>query len=338
MFETTVDWLQGSVTLDTFEDFILNLCEFFDDVPVWSLGQSYSVGQRKYANHCRSARGLIFAWDSPEVDEPIRLWVSFRGSLLSQLSPENRQFLFLFLSEYSFECTRVDFALDDFNRLIKPSQLHKAIANHNFFNYDKATAISGSDRRDPHYSDGNFTFYFGSRQSSRFGRIYDKRAESEGQIEAVRLELEVKHKLARSYFQELLPSCNPNFVGEDSPFSILCRSFVLGAFDFRDRSKGFGSRLKCPPLPWWQKFVDRCEVDPIRLSPGRVRPSLEVKREWHRRQVAKSLAIFQAVDPAGFQSYVGELVSDGTYRLTKADRALVAVGKKDYPNGLRSIS
>jgi hypothetical protein len=61
--------------------------------------------------------------------------------------------------------------------------------------------------------DGGCTTYFGSRQSHKFVRIYDKDAESKGEISCTRMECEMHSNTAAEVWKQICMSKFPNIVG-----------------------------------------------------------------------------------------------------------------------------
>jgi DNA relaxase NicK len=114
-------------------------------------------------------------------------------------------------------------------------------------------------------TDGGYTIYFGARVSERFGRVYNKEAESKEKQFAgcVRYEVELKGKSAQQAAQTLTTGAMvASLAGGMSREFLEARGLSLGFLDFAATRKGFRvqrtrSDASCT-LAWLGKSVRPC--------------------------------------------------------------------------------
>jgi hypothetical protein len=121
--------------------------------------------------------------------------------------------------------------------------------------------------------------------------MYDKAIESEGKINAYRIETKFGGKVAHDVLLGWL-MIDPDELGaswEDESAKYLAQS-VVGSIDFRDRQlKPDEKNLKrIPRLGWWQEFVTLIEGELYHTAPVAT-PTLQKKSNWHINQAFRSL-------------------------------------------------
>ena len=202
--------------------------------------------------------------------------INISGSALAALDQSEVYLLFANLSDFGFKPTRLDLKADDFSKTITPQLAMCAAEEGNKFGF-RRYSYQQDDR-------GAGTFYAGSRGSAgggKFVRIYDKHIESDGEIDAVRIELEASSEKAVDIFTVLLSV----EVGEW--FEVI-RGFIVAAIGFIDRSTG-KQKCRCKYLDWWQWFVlgkYKCVFSPVRKV-----TSIDKTLMWLKNQVAAPLAM-----------------------------------------------
>jgi hypothetical protein len=101
------------------------------------------------------------------------------------------------LKAFGAVATRFDWAIDDYDRQISLSVFEEAGRNNNVFG---CTEMGVTERRKFAQTQRTPTIYFGSTQSDKFVRIYDKFLESKGKIDAIRYEVQWRNKYASRVF------------------------------------------------------------------------------------------------------------------------------------------
>jgi Replication initiation factor len=210
--------------------------------------------------------------------------------------------------------TRFDVALDDFEKRLEPETLLAAIAEGDHYHFRNAKFISQVGSKQ------GFTLYMGSRQSVKMVRYYDKDAESKGEINSYRLEVEAKDEYAASLWSIMLM---PHEWDEDHYRELLLEC-VIGAIDFRDRTAD-SNQSRCPRLCWWQCFIDDCSSSGgLRLPRPAQKSSVSKTVTWVRRQVETSLAMLRDImGSAGFRDFVTDCVESGRRRYSRQHEAVL---------------
>lgn len=314
-----LDYLQwiGECDRQFFDHVISTLSEFFDDV--WELvpGRSFTRG-RRWENSGRSGRGGVCAWNEMETGK-IQCWFSLGSQVISRSS--NYQELLELIRDLrtimSARFTRVDVALDDYTKSLDPMLMLEAVKHRNY---------AGFQSFDPRFPLKNgeyagFTLYFGSRESDKLTRYYDKDVESKGLIKAYRLETEFRRGCADSMVGLMLQV--PNDAAMQSQ---LLSGAVLGSIDFLDRQRPNGgieeNLSRCQRLDWWQEFIDRIGSRIKLTSPPRKR-ALQRSLDWIDRQVSPTIALLKELFGAGFYTYLDQKIEQGKDRLTAFQRKMI---------------
>lgn len=164
--------------------------------------------------------------------------------------------------------------------------------------------MQGVDFRSNHEGD---TVYLGSRSSTRFLRVYDRRGPT-------RVEMEWKKERAELLWARLLACAEEEWSSE--ALSEL-RAFV----DFRERSEGDRPET-APLLSWWAEFTDGAGRWCASI-PRKAVKSVDQLRMWVRRQVSGVLAL--VADAVGdWNTELDDILTEGRIRY-RARRDRVAL-------------
>lgn len=225
------------------------------------------------------------------------------GKLLQTLSPLRvREFLQL-LRGYGCKATRFDVAIDDYGKTISFDQVREALDQGNLKYF-----LSGSDVSGWGKNTGD-CIYFGSRQSDKFGRYYNKFVESDGEIDAYRWEAEFKGADADMVFCKLA-----DFEGSDSAWLAEVSSIGIGIFDFIDRSAD-KNVSRCPRLAWWDEFVSRFPGH-VRYRTHRVVTTIQRTKEWFGRSVSVAIAtVRESMGNYDFYNWLNAEIAKGYSRM-----------------------
>lgn len=244
----------------------------------WENAHPSKVGryfEQSAHSECGGAFAAVNFMNSGEADCVYQL----SGKILGNLNIASQTILIKRFLDWGFHCTRIDLCLDDFAWQLNPKDIELAIANKDIKYTKVGTIVKG-------FYDESYTYGFGRRSSERYGRIYNKFAESKGVRNCMRLETELKGQLARKA-TELI-----NSFGDDI-WGILgtIRGLALSAFEFVDRAADSNIN-RCPQLPWWAAFLERVGKT-IRVRRETIPTSVERIRDWFGHQVATSMAVLQ---------------------------------------------
>jgi len=211
------------------------------------------------------------------------------------------------------KCSRLDIAIDDFGKRLDLEDLQSACeeGNHFGFKESKSTVNYGGKF-------GGYTVNLGSRHSNNYIRVYDKNAESKGEINAQRFEAEKKAELANEIFL-LLIQCP--FQGRKYQQNLI--DLAIGGIGFIDKqSKNLSRNLL---LDWWEEWLDYLHATPIRPHVRRYRTNIGKKKDWLERSAAKSLALLiDALGQLEAAKYINKLISGGRLRYKEIDELILA--------------
>lgn len=288
--------------------------EFFDKSLDFESAHPRRIGQQYDVCIPTECNGGLFAYNKKE-NGLLNCLISFGGSLLSALQPAKLQDLIHLMDGYGFEATRFDSCIDDYDWSLDLAKIDEAIAAGNLKYSDRGTKIDNFGSR---RIEQGFTRYFGCRSSERFGRIYDKLAQTDGRIESMRLEAELKGAQAKAVIADLLTIP----IGDSMAFVGRLAAVTLGVFEFIDRSVDKRAD-RCPRLDWWHQFCQRFPGH-VRYRVQREKTTIRRKQQWMESYVAKSLAVVRdGVGRMPFDEWLHKLVESGSARMKSHDYKVV---------------
>jgi hypothetical protein len=259
----------------------------FGSVFDWTTSTPRTIGVR-YDGYAVDALGIMVAWRNLDNLQQLAVRVSIPGKPLSHAGFERcREACRAFLTA-GFYATRFDWAIDDFDRKLQISVLHQSCRDGSMsgarnYTYMSSARVGGKDVGE--------SLYLGSASSDKLVRIYDKNAESKGEINSIRYEVQWRDDLAQA---ALLVYCQAGASGDT--VLVLSKKGV-GAVRFIERVSEVASR--CPLVLWYQEFVDR--VGGIeKHSVSRLQTTITDKMRWVTRSVVKTLALIYSW--SGFQN------------------------------------
>lgn len=199
--------------------------------------------------------------------------------------------------------TRLDLAGDDYSKAVKVRGVAMSVTKGQLVSHCHDATRNNSLRGKP--QDG---IYVGSRKSRRMLRIYDKGMESNGVIDAVRWELQLRDEAADRACELVL----------ETNLAEAYLAVLVGLADFRKVSNDNSSRR--PRMAWFKKLVGEAQKATLALpKPVKTIEGMEI---WLRRQVAPSLAAVVTAS-GGDLDIVDELVNDGKKRMKAAHRMAI---------------
>lgn len=205
----------------------------------------------------------------------------------------------------SGRASRVDVAGDDYTRGVVPADVREAVKRGALVTHARERGFVESLT-----GNGGATLHVGRRGSRQFLRVYDKGAESHGEKDCIRWELEFRDEMAVTVVDELA----------ELPWGDVWACRLLTYVDFRARWDDMNVS-RCPRLPWFQALIDAAERWRA-YSPEPV-GSIDAVAEWIERQVWPSLALLVAAD-GGEMQRLYEGLKRGRERWSSNHRALLA--------------
>ena len=131
-------------------------------------------------------------------------------------------------------------------------------------------------------SDGSeWCVWFGSMESPRHTRIYDKTSDLKSDVPVFRFEPHMRKDYAQQCFNQFVNASDVN------EYNRLIAAAALSHVHFIDRTSG-DKPSRCDNLPWFQSLLD--QAGEVELTMTRAEPSIEDTIRWVERQVTGPMA------------------------------------------------
>ena len=233
------------------------------------------------------------------------------GKACSMISDVAMMSLLRYFASVEAVATRIDIKMDDYTKSVSPIQVRDALmAGHGVTRAQKGLMISqfhiGKGVRRVHSKlekelqdlvdhYGGDCMYLGSEKSRQKLRVYDKEAQSRGEIKANRWELQMRDEAAETMMAQMLEHRSPKGWGK------LMVSRLIAFVDFRDSTKAMNSTAVTrdrPRLRWFTALVGM-------ISKGMAYPpvlprTVQQLLGWIDQSVGVALAV-------GFRFWEGDL-------------------------------
>jgi hypothetical protein len=309
---TRHDWLNLTFPCVQREQVVALVSKFLGD------HKSRAAGINSYQNSLGWEPGAVLAWSEGRPE----CWLSMNGDSCDLVPVSDKLQFFRDLHCLSANCTRLDAAIDVARSLLGMELVHQAALGNQvvgFRRYEPHRPLKSMASGELEGDQANFGRR-GRDGSGRYVRIYDKGLESEGKIDAIRVEVELSGDHAKNWFKILTES-------EDADhFQRQIGRIVVGSILFADKSGCHGHADRFKPLPWWKSIAEL--VGTASLKVERVAPTLEKSIAWVKRTMPVTLArLALAVDSLGMQGeqlvvdLVRDLVRKGKRTIFDYDRA-----------------
>jgi hypothetical protein len=217
-------------------------------------------------------------------DGHLEIHLDVPATVLESMQPKALYALLHNVALYAKNVSRLDVTLDDWKKLITPFQLEVLTSGDDDpYNLNKAFCVTracNSDYRRSKGPTGGDTWYLGTKQGKKGNssdvllRVYDKARESQGEVDAIRWELQLRDDRAKDALVSLVMEAHTR--DKDSVLSYMgqwAASQLLRFVDFRDRSKD-KNVSRCPRLPWWADLTGSA----VKAVSVVVKPPLTVER------------------------------------------------------------
>lgn len=290
-----IDALTFIEPFDNLTDFMAKadaIASQYSEVLDWRHGEPTRSGDL-WHSQARSPNGLYIAFNPPMEDGPGKARIELKGSVLRRASLTTTLELLKSQIESGAKVKRLDIYIDDYLKQLKLRVIHEAINKGNYSGFREKKCFT-----DAGDLDRKFTQYFGSPNSDKMLRLYDKNAQSKGEINAHRLEAQLKNDVAHFHARQLIEHYNlcvsVGYIVVDVISKTIGQT-VVGFIDFVNRERDENGiakerhRDRLERLDWWQEFIDRVGEE-IRYSIPRAKPTLQNKIDWLYRQVSGTFA------------------------------------------------
>lgn len=270
-----IDWISlsfkvdGNRRLDKLIDTIQELLQvsiFFDK---YRLDDDFSGRYKTYSG----SLGVTFGNSSFDNNYVCNARLTLPGEFLANRKEWHvKRVMRRLYNDFGARCTRIDLAVDDYNRQLSHQTIVDATKNKEGIGFNCGKTIDSYGTN----NDG-ITVYCGSRRSPKFARFYQKDGFD-------RFEIEYKQHYASSVFVDYLADTTP-----DS--SYLLSSILRSSISFAYKPDCNLSRSV--EREWWVNFRDRITGQFRKVAVSKPRPSLDRTLKWIHRSVSKSLLLMR---------------------------------------------
>jgi len=253
--------------------------------------------------------------------------VEIPGQALDGIAQTDLHLFLLSLRQFSPTCTRCDVFFDNYNRSIRPDDMHKIIKGHDYSGFRKGQIKQVYDSGRLVQDEADFGKR-GPNGSGQYLRIYDKVLESKGKKNCIRFEVEFTKERAHKVFDKL------SQVESVDGFATLLGALVGGSVKFihRNGDKNI-SRLKV--YDFWNEILELLGSVVIRIPTKQT--DMEGKYKYIYRQVAPTLALLRNVfvDDTDFFNWLNDTIGEGELRMSQAQINLAKANKRNlrYDDG-----
>jgi hypothetical protein len=280
-------------------------------------GEDLDRGMNTYRQLHRWESGASLAWS----DDRAEFMLALNGDSVDLIPPAQLlSFMRTAIEELGGWSTRCDLAFDDYTReLLTLERIHAAADRGDFCGFKVHHSQQEKLRTGELLGDAH---YFGRRGKEGSGRqivFYDKRLESDGEIDCIRMECRFAKDTAELVVQALASS----FTQE--AFERKMREAIGGSIDFRDRQGVHRHKDRMQRFDWWQSVLD--VLGRAVLVVHHTPPPLQRSMEYFRDTWAGNLAlVFELAESAGI---------DGDAYITGLVKLMVDEGKGKLSDGWR---
>ena len=217
------------------------------------------------------------------------------------------------LNLFGLSCSRIDIAVDDFSKQLQLIELQGACERGDYagFRKCKSTINWGSKHN-------GWTVNLGSREGEKYIRIYDKFAESNGEIDSIRFEAELSGDISNSLFKLIL-----EFPQNETEYQQELINYAVGTVSFLEKNDRNLSRNLL--LKWWDDWLNYLKSCPKKVKVIRKKSSIQDKKDWIKRAVSKSMCLVKdALGEIKMAEFVCEILIDAKLKYTNFDLMLLS--------------
>jgi len=220
--------------------------------------------------------GARLDWGAPGRDD---FHLSLPGKACQAMGGEGMQGFLRFSEAHQGRPTRLDLAMDDYDRTVSPADLQAAVVGPDVVTHTRRwRTIEGGTVGEDSQPTGA-TCYLGAPASRVQLRVYDKGMESQGERDCIRWELQLRDEPAQAVLQELAAG---------RQWGQVWASHLVRFVDFR-RASTDSNVTRRERVPWFQALVGVAEKA-LAYVPKPEKTMGQVLG-WLKQSVAPSLAL-----------------------------------------------
>lgn len=304
----TVDWLTlqfREVNIDKLVDCIQDLLQvsiFFD-------GKQVEQNEQGTWNVCQGTGGISFLWKSDGTRSYGDASLVLPGGFLC-----TREYWHVhrvsrrLASDFGGMCSRIDLAVDDYDRALDFRQILDAIELGEVVGFQKSKYIESYGG-----VEAGKTIYLGTRRSNKYGRIYDRLGVTKGKENCIRFEVEYKRGMARSVFTDYIKA-------ERSTVLDKLGGIIKTAFGFAHKKDKNLDRAVVKE--WWAVFCQRIGGCPNKIRVKPEKKSIEKSLHWVKKSVSKTLLkIVGCIGIEGLHNVLNVFIAQKIDQLREVDKA-----------------
>jgi hypothetical protein len=269
--------------------------------------------------------------------------VSLPGAVWGSLDAKHRSTLIAELGSFLgfYRCTRVDFQITCLEPAYRARDIAQMVEAGSLWPKGFGCGHLYGQRNHNGSFIGEPTQYFGGKQSRILARVYDKAAESDWPIPAVRHELKLTKEPAADHFRRLLRRCKEE--RSTPPLLVTAEERttkdVLGQhLDYRDTSQWAGREKPrnwaqtAPKAGWWREMLDH-EHSPLTVQYRPASTLVEAFRactDQYSRKVSL-FAVQRAITAGDHLAVMAEFFLSGVQKWKRDDFQLLCELCPDVP-------
>lgn len=211
----------------------------------------WSTGMRIFFDDSRNNMGVYFSVNSDSLYD------------FFQVILDKTEFTvvdcLMWVKNNHFRISRIDICFDDYSKTYAPGfyadMYSWGLMSTRFRSCGRTKVIKAE------------TVYFGQRSNGKYVRIYDKSAESKGEVDSIRYEVELKQNMARAF-------CDYYIVNSDKfNFGSWWINNIFKVLDEGDKDTYGQHKSRAAMQEDWAKFVKDCfnekiEFHKLKITPG----------------------------------------------------------------------
>ena len=311
--EFSIDWLSVSyeIPVSLFKKEIEYMAGWLEDEIDWSVNKPLKIG-KWFDESVRTVRGGRVCWNT--LDDMVEVHISLTGSVLSSVRMSNLTRALKYMHRYYRNCSRIDIAMDCCSSILDKLRIDARAS------WEKGlqSGFGAYTRIDSGKTAQALcvTHYWGSRDSPRVIRIYDK-------VGFARFESELKRDKSTSMYEYLIGELQNGTLSDciKQMFfaSIQGINFYENKKDVNlDRNEIAG---------FWIDFLCFIEYCPVKLAKVAVSRTLQDAMVWLEKSVSATLAMVKEYMGVAAPDYLMGLYSVGKERMTKLQKMKVRRAK-----------
>lgn len=244
-------------------------------------------GHNDYQRHLKGPEGARIDYDrrgSGVGGDGFYFHVTLPGKAARLMDESRGRKLLQYAENNGGKGTRIDMAMDDYERVLSVDEIDKATTTEDFVSRTQRVLVMKSHAPRSSTTTGQ-TLYVGKAKSRRICRIYDKFLE-DGEHDCIRWEMEEKKSAAEELLRQLIQ--RDPVTGKPRSWSDVAKERLLSFLDFRN-AESHSEVEKRERCDWFAQLVHN--LTRARVYPAETPKTLEQVKAWVEKQIGPSLRV-----------------------------------------------